>query len=103
MAFRESSADPEMILKLRNLYLGAGLSDLHLEGDRFIGGGLGRLRSLSGARDEYVALSGNVRDCDSKRKFSRKHYRALRYDTLLWVPTVCVRMRNPPIKTNGGS
>ena len=28
-----------MGLKLRNLYLGAGLSDLHLEADRFIGGG----------------------------------------------------------------
>jgi hypothetical protein len=28
-----------MGLKLRNLYLGAGLSDLHLEADRFVGGG----------------------------------------------------------------
>jgi SAM-dependent methyltransferase len=40
-AFRESGADPEMGLKLRNLYLAAGLSDLHLEADRFIGGGAG--------------------------------------------------------------
>jgi ubiquinone/menaquinone biosynthesis C-methylase UbiE len=39
VAFRESGADTEMGLKLRNLYLGAGLSDLHLEADRFIGGG----------------------------------------------------------------
>jgi SAM-dependent methyltransferase len=39
VAFRESGADPEMGLKLRNLYLGAGLSDLHLEADRFLGGG----------------------------------------------------------------
>jgi SAM-dependent methyltransferase len=39
VAFRESGADPEMGLKLRNLYLGAGLSDLHLDADRFIGGG----------------------------------------------------------------
>lgn len=39
LAFRESGADTEMGLKLRNLYLGAGLSDLHLEADRFIGGG----------------------------------------------------------------
>jgi SAM-dependent methyltransferase len=39
VAFRESGADPEMGLKLRNLYLGAGLSDLHLDSDRFIGGG----------------------------------------------------------------
>jgi hypothetical protein len=28
-----------MGLKLRNLYLEAGLSDLHLEADRFVGGG----------------------------------------------------------------
>jgi ubiquinone/menaquinone biosynthesis C-methylase UbiE len=41
VAFRESGADPEMGLKLRNLYLRAGLSDLHLEADRFIGGGAG--------------------------------------------------------------
>ena len=41
VAFRESGTDPEMGLKLRNLYLGAGLSDLHLEADRFIGGGTG--------------------------------------------------------------
>jgi SAM-dependent methyltransferase len=39
VAFRESGADTEMGLKLRNLYLGAGLSDLHLDADRFIGGG----------------------------------------------------------------
>ena len=39
VAFRESGADTEMGLKLRKLYLGAGLSDLHLEADRFIGGG----------------------------------------------------------------
>jgi ubiquinone/menaquinone biosynthesis C-methylase UbiE len=39
VAFRESGADTEMGLKLRNLYLRAGLSDLHLEADRFIGGG----------------------------------------------------------------
>ena len=38
-AFRNSGADTEMGLKLRNLYLRAGLSDLHLEADRFIGGG----------------------------------------------------------------
>jgi ubiquinone/menaquinone biosynthesis C-methylase UbiE len=38
-AFRNSGADPAMGLKLRNLYLRAGLSDLHLEADRFIGGG----------------------------------------------------------------
>jgi ubiquinone/menaquinone biosynthesis C-methylase UbiE len=38
-AFRKSGADPEMGPKLRNLYLRAGLSDLHLEADRLIGGG----------------------------------------------------------------
>jgi ubiquinone/menaquinone biosynthesis C-methylase UbiE len=38
-AFRKSGADTEMGLKLRNLYLRAGLSDLHLGADRFIGGG----------------------------------------------------------------
>ena len=38
-AFRNSGADTAMGLKLRNLYLRAGLSDLHLEADRFIGGG----------------------------------------------------------------
>jgi ubiquinone/menaquinone biosynthesis C-methylase UbiE len=38
-AFRKSGADVEMGLKLRNLYLAAGLSDLHLEADRLIGGG----------------------------------------------------------------
>jgi SAM-dependent methyltransferase len=39
VAFRESGADTEMGLKVRNLSLGAGLSDLHLDADRFIGGG----------------------------------------------------------------
>jgi len=39
VAFRESGADLEMGIKLRNLCLGAGLSDLHLDADRFIGGG----------------------------------------------------------------
>jgi ubiquinone/menaquinone biosynthesis C-methylase UbiE len=38
-AFRNSGADTEMGIKLRNLYLRAGLSDLHLEADRLIGGG----------------------------------------------------------------
>jgi ubiquinone/menaquinone biosynthesis C-methylase UbiE len=38
-AFRRSGADTEMGLKLRNLYLRAGLSDLHLDADRLIGGG----------------------------------------------------------------
>jgi ubiquinone/menaquinone biosynthesis C-methylase UbiE len=38
-AFRKSGANTEMGLKLRNLYLRAGLSDLHREADRFIGGG----------------------------------------------------------------
>jgi SAM-dependent methyltransferase len=38
-AFRKSGADTEMGLKLRNLYLRAGLSDLHLDADRLIGGG----------------------------------------------------------------
>jgi SAM-dependent methyltransferase len=38
-AFRTSGADTAMGLKLRNLYLRAGLSDLHLEADRLIGGG----------------------------------------------------------------
>jgi ubiquinone/menaquinone biosynthesis C-methylase UbiE len=38
-AFRNSGADAEMGIKLRNLYLRAGLSDLHLEADRLIGGG----------------------------------------------------------------
>jgi ubiquinone/menaquinone biosynthesis C-methylase UbiE len=38
-AFRKSGADTEMGHKLRNLYLRAGLSDLHLEADRLIGGG----------------------------------------------------------------
>ena len=38
-AFRNSGADTGMGLKLRNLYLRAGLSDLHLDADRFIGGG----------------------------------------------------------------
>jgi ubiquinone/menaquinone biosynthesis C-methylase UbiE len=38
-AFRNSGADTAMGPKLRNLYLRAGLSDLHLEADRFIGGG----------------------------------------------------------------
>jgi hypothetical protein len=38
-AFRKSGADTEMGLKLRNLFLRAGLTDLHLEADRFIGGG----------------------------------------------------------------
>jgi hypothetical protein len=38
-ALRTSGADPEMGPKLRNLYLAAGFSDLHLEADRFIGGG----------------------------------------------------------------
>ncbi|MBV9533748.1 MAG: class I SAM-dependent methyltransferase [Bradyrhizobium sp.] len=39
IAFRKSGADLEMGLKLRNLYLAAGFSDLHLEADRLIGGG----------------------------------------------------------------
>jgi ubiquinone/menaquinone biosynthesis C-methylase UbiE len=38
-AFRNSGADTEMGMKLRNLCLRAGLSDLHLEADRLIGGG----------------------------------------------------------------
>jgi trans-aconitate methyltransferase len=38
-AFRESGADIEMGLKLRSLCLKAGLSDLHLEAERLIGGG----------------------------------------------------------------
>jgi ubiquinone/menaquinone biosynthesis C-methylase UbiE len=50
VAFRESGADTEMGLKLHNLYLGAGLSDLHLEADRLIGGGAswGGYRHLAG-------------------------------------------------------
>ena len=54
-ALRTSRADTAMRLKLRNLYLRAGLSDLHLEADRFIGGG----SDWAG----YAHLAGLVRRC----------------------------------------
>jgi SAM-dependent methyltransferase len=38
-AFRKSGADTEMGLKLREVFLEAGLADPQLHGDRFIGGG----------------------------------------------------------------
>ncbi len=38
-AFRKSGADTEMGLKLREVFLEAGLADPQLHGDRFVGGG----------------------------------------------------------------
>jgi SAM-dependent methyltransferase len=103
VAFRESGADVDMGLKLRNLYLRAGLSDLHLEADRLIAGGAnwggyGHLAGLATSLLPFLEARGIATAREVRPKTLEERLRddiVSREGVVMWLTVVRLWGRKP--------